>query len=51
MRPTVLLSAACAGLVAAHSQAPIVPEGADWMTKHMAGMYHAFPLLAPTSLT
>ncbi|KAH6999846.1 hypothetical protein EDB80DRAFT_725564 [Ilyonectria destructans] len=40
MRPTVLLSAACAGLVAAHSQAPIVPEGADWMTKHMAEEHH-----------
>ncbi|KAF7543317.1 hypothetical protein G7Z17_g10843 [Cylindrodendrum hubeiense] len=40
MRPAVLLSAACAGLVAAHSQQPIVPEGADWMTKHMAEEHH-----------
>ncbi|KAH7133258.1 hypothetical protein B0J13DRAFT_561948 [Dactylonectria estremocensis] len=40
MRASVILSAACAGLVAAHSQKPIVPEGSDWMTKHMAEEHH-----------
>jgi len=48
MRTGVLLSVAFATTVfahgGAHSQKPVVDANADWMTKHMAGMWFSCPL-------
>jgi hypothetical protein len=46
MRSELLFSVCLAGLTAAHgshSQKIVVPDNADWMTKHMAGMPYEVP--------